>query len=138
MKLPLDKDGYHRVWLGEVDGVKCYDVKHRMVWREHYGEIPPRKHVHHKDGDKLNNHINNLELIDPTPHARMHRREMVGGYSVIDGVDHKICRQCLKTFPIDSFYKKPSGKHGNVSHHSYCKPCYNERVIERRRRKCLP
>lgn len=48
---------------------------HRAVWRYYNGEIPKRYHVHHKDGDKANNEINNLELIRIEEHLSKHYKE---------------------------------------------------------------
>ena len=36
---------------------------HRAVWEHHHGPIPPGYHVHHRDGDGLNNDLANLELV---------------------------------------------------------------------------
>ena len=36
---------------------------HRAVWEHHNGKIPNGYHVHHKDGDRNNNDISNLELL---------------------------------------------------------------------------
>lgn len=45
---------------------------HRYVWEYHYGEIPKGYHIHHKDHDKSNNDISNLECISPSNHATHH------------------------------------------------------------------
>lgn len=45
---------------------------HRQVWMDHYGEIPPGHHIHHKDGDTENNSIENLECVSPKDHAKKH------------------------------------------------------------------
>ena len=117
----LDRDGYRRIGVK-----KFYEAEHRIVWKRHKGPIPHDMHVHHKDENKLNNDISNLELIDPITHRRLHC-----GHTLVDGVWHKPCRECLEVFPYEAFYVKP-GKNG-PSRHSCCKPCYNKRVIERRR-----
>lgn len=36
---------------------------HRAVWEMFEGTIPPDKMINHKDGNKSNNDINNLELV---------------------------------------------------------------------------
>lgn len=126
----LDRDGYRMI------GVKrFYEAEHRIVWKRHNGPIPKGMHVHHKDGDRLNNVIENLELVDGTEHTRMHRQERAGGYEMRGGVWHKPCRECLEVLPLDKFYDKPSGKNGNPSKHCWCKRCYNKKVVERRRRR---
>ena len=35
---------------------------HRLVWEEFNGVIPKGLQINHKDGNKSNNHIDNLEL----------------------------------------------------------------------------
>lgn len=47
---------------------------HRVIWEEHYGEIPKGYVVHHKDGNKLNNDIENLELMSLKEHGNMHHK----------------------------------------------------------------
>ncbi|MFZ2189753.1 MAG: HNH endonuclease signature motif containing protein [Candidatus Magasanikiibacteriota bacterium] len=45
---------------------------HRAVWQYHNGEIPNGFHVHHKDGNRANNDIENLELLEGKAHEAMH------------------------------------------------------------------
>jgi len=56
-------------WNGGVD--QRYAVK---CWEKQTGhKKPPGLDLHHIDGDKRNNHINNLALISPSGHQRLHR-----------------------------------------------------------------
>jgi len=48
---------------------------HRDVWEHHNGEIPSGCAVHHKDGDRSNNDIGNLELFSRRGHASFHASE---------------------------------------------------------------
>ena len=48
---------------------------HRAIWEKENGPIPSGHHIHHKDGDKSNNSICNLEMISASEHARMHAAE---------------------------------------------------------------
>lgn len=49
---------------------------HRLVMENHLGRIlDPSEHVHHKDGDPLNNYIENLEVVTPQDHLDHHRRD---------------------------------------------------------------
>ena len=45
------------------DGVYTQKLVHRMVWEAFNGEIPTRLEVNHKDLDKRNNKLDNLELV---------------------------------------------------------------------------
>jgi hypothetical protein len=45
---------------------------HRVVWEKHNAAIPAGSHVHHKDGDRVNNHIGNLVLLVGCVHVSNH------------------------------------------------------------------
>lgn len=45
---------------------------HRTVWEYHNGEIPKGYHIHHKDEDRYNNNISNLELVLGNAHLSRH------------------------------------------------------------------
>ena len=45
---------------------------HRQIWIDNFGEIPKGYVVHHKDGDTLNNSIENLECISRHDHCSGH------------------------------------------------------------------
>ena len=53
-------------------------MKHyRKVWTEHYGPIPKDEkgrsyEIHHKDGDRDNNHISNLQCVSIEEHYQTH------------------------------------------------------------------
>ena len=47
---------------------------HVKVWRDHKGEIPKGYHVHHKDFNRANNEIDNLELIEKRMHMSLHKK----------------------------------------------------------------
>lgn len=48
---------------------------HRYVWVCENGDIPEGYHIHHKDGDKSNNDISNLELLTTKQHYQKHWEE---------------------------------------------------------------
>lgn len=45
---------------------------HRVIWEEHYGPVPEGCVIHHKDDNKTNNDIDNLELMEWGAHSRLH------------------------------------------------------------------
>ncbi len=61
------KDGY---W---VNGMPIH--AQRWVWINHHGAIPDRMDIHHKDGDKSNNEIENLEMLSRSEHLKRHWKE---------------------------------------------------------------
>ena len=61
------KDGY---W---VNGMPIH--AQRWVWINHYGAIPKGMDIHHKDGDKNNNEIENLEMLSRSEHLKRHWKE---------------------------------------------------------------
>jgi hypothetical protein len=66
-KFYLDKStGY---WISS----KCPKIRaHRWVWQNVFGKIPSGCHIHHKDGNKSNNSIENLELMSRHAHLSLH------------------------------------------------------------------
>lgn len=48
---------------------------HVAVWKYHNGDIPKGYHVHHLDGDRTNNQIENLFLIPAGVHSSWHQHE---------------------------------------------------------------
>ena len=134
MKGTIDRDGY-RYFLFHRKGEPVRRVaEQRLMWEQAYGPIPDGMDVHHRDENKLNNVLENFELIPKSEHQRMHQRAR-WSYVLIDEIWHKACRECFEVLPLDAFYDKPSGKSGGKSKHCWCKNCYNEKVIARRNRR---
>jgi hypothetical protein len=48
---------------------------HRLIYEAYYGQIPDGYHVHHIDGNKLNNRIDNLQLLSKSEHSSLHNSE---------------------------------------------------------------
>jgi hypothetical protein len=73
----------HRIYFGK----KFYKQKdgywanmmpihaHRWVWINNYGAIPEGMDIHHKDGNKDNNEIKNLEMLSRSEHLKRHWAE---------------------------------------------------------------
>jgi hypothetical protein len=47
---------------------------HRDIYIEANGPIPEGYHIHHKDGDSLNNSLENLECLTPKQHCAAHSK----------------------------------------------------------------
>jgi hypothetical protein len=50
--------------------------EHRLVWEMFNGPIPEGHVIHHKDGNKRNNSIENLECLPKGEHHSHHMREI--------------------------------------------------------------
>jgi hypothetical protein len=73
----LNKQGYVLIHKPEYENSykHGYILEHRYVMEQHLGrKLQPGEDVHHKNHDKQDNRIDNLEIIDHTEHSRMHRR----------------------------------------------------------------
>ncbi len=46
---------------------------HRLEWEKYYGKIPEGFIIHHKDENKLNWNIENLELLSRSKHLKKHK-----------------------------------------------------------------
>jgi hypothetical protein len=58
---------------------------HRLVAETFIGEIPKGYQVHHKDGNKQNNNVENLEILSIKEHARETHEMYPHNY---DGMNH--------------------------------------------------
>lgn len=45
---------------------------YRKIYKEHYRSIPRGYHIHHKDGNHSNNHIDNLQCVSAQEHFQIH------------------------------------------------------------------
>ena len=69
--------GYVRVWCPDHPTAKKdgYALEHRKVWHDANGPIPPGHHVHHRNRDRGDNRLANLELVEASDHLRKHVAE---------------------------------------------------------------
>lgn len=71
-------------WFGSKSG--CVPKRlHVYVWEKHNGKIPNGSHIHHIDGNKDNNEIENLQLVTKKEHDDIHASERsTNGKSIIE------------------------------------------------------
>ena len=67
------KTGYYHRYK-KIDDKRINFMIHRCVWEYYNGEIPDGYVVHHKDFDKSNNDISNLQLMTQEEHMKIHSK----------------------------------------------------------------
>jgi hypothetical protein len=72
--MSLHRDGHYRVH-GWVNGKARHQYVSRMVWEYFNGEIEDGLILHHKDMDKLNNRLENFQLLTNSEHNSIHYDE---------------------------------------------------------------
>lgn len=95
---------------------------HRWVWINYNGPIPKGCHIHHRDRDKGNNDINNLELMSRSAHLRLHSK---------DESRIKHAREMAEKYrPLTTkWHASPEGKAWHKFHALKCKFGKNDPVL---------
>lgn len=119
----LTKSGYLRYRKDDAGRLR---LEHDLVWEAAHGPIPKGMYVHHKDHNKTNNDLSNLELVDALEHKRLHS----GCIKDENGEWLKPCKVCGEYKPCTPehwYYVRGciTGKE--------CKKCYVKKVVEQRR-----
>lgn len=73
-KYYISKQGYYSR-DERKNGKRKMILLHRVIWEEANGSIPVGYHIHHKDENRLNNSLDNLELLPSSQHSSHHRKE---------------------------------------------------------------
>ena len=68
-------------WKDDIYHMGCYGyyvnnqkkLLHRVKYEEYYGTIPKGYIIHHKNGDRSSNDIDNLQCMTASEHTKMHR-----------------------------------------------------------------
>src|SRR4051812_33551634 len=124
--MSITAKGYSRI---VVNGRQV--MEHDYVWEQHHGrKIPPGHDVHHIDEDKLNNTIDNLQLVTKLEHKRIH-----SGCELRDGVWWNPCGVCgdLKPISLEHWYISREG----WPLYGRCRPCHIRRVVSDKRLRKL-
>jgi len=125
----IDGHGYFRCGRKRV---------HRIIWEHYNGSIPKGFDIHHKDGNKFNNDISNLECICHKKHLSMHMKansikihawlKTVKGYKFLS---EKAKRQ-WKEMPLKTFTCQNCSKEFQTKHNRFVKYCGDNCVMSAR------
>jgi len=100
---------------------------HRRAIEKHLGrQLGKFEHVHHKNGNKLDNRLENLEVMTLSEHLSLRMTK----YPVIDD-SKKECGRCHMILPLESFFKRNS----MLGYATLCKKCMALGCRERRARR---
>lgn len=102
--------------------------EHRLVMEKRIGRfLDNDEKVHHKDGNRKNNRVSNLEIVCEKDHQRLHK-----GWRKIDGHWFKTCGMCNRGLRVEgNFYRLSTwDKHDYKCNEfaSICKQCYQLRA----------
>jgi len=117
-----DSKGYRCIW---IDGKSI--KLHVLLWERINGTKPPGFVLHHRDFDKANYAVSNLELLSESAHRRIHAgwvRNEQGEWAA------KPCNACGEVFPLDRFYPRKG-----YTPSALCRTCHNAAILRRRRRE---
>ena len=85
-KYTINRDGYY----------ESTTVGRKMLHNDVYGVVPVGHEIHHIDGNKTNNNLDNLKALTPSEHTKLHAKERNGS-----GMNKKV--KCIETgFVFDS------------------------------------
>lgn len=77
--------GYLHMSGGPTRQERNYILLHRLVWMVANGEVPDGMEVNHKDGNKHNNRLSNLELITRSDNVKHALRTLGKKFGFLSG-----------------------------------------------------
>lgn len=98
-------------------------LEHRFVVEKQFGvKLTRNQYVHHKNGNKIDNRIENLEIMTPIEHNRTHKEKLP---------KIKICIECGKEFEPPISHRKRNiicSKECWLKHQKKVSPFQNKKI----------
>lgn len=110
-------------WIGSRGYLKCWvngreKMLHECIWEQYHNcKKPNGFQIHHIDGNKQNNSIENLELVSGSIHRRVHANWVRDSNGMFIA---KPCTKCNRILSFDNFYERRG--YGTPS--ALCKQCH--------------
>lgn len=115
-----------RYWRDENTGKKEIEPEARWIWEMNYGPIPEGMCISHKDGDRCNSKLQNLELVTMLDVKKKQQKN----YMTVNGTLFKYCPKCNQWLSIENFKI-----HHKIGYQSYCISCAKKDGKERREKQ---
>ena len=97
-------------------------LEHRKVWFDFYGDLPDGHVVHHINGDRHDNRIENLQAMSRSDHMKEHYKEGLGLRNGEREYEQLTCVVCKVSFIRKAHINRANdkmhkAKHRACSHH---------------------
>jgi hypothetical protein len=102
LRFTINRDGYYECTT--IDRL----MLHNYNWEKINGKIPNGYELHHKDLNKINNEVSNLQLVTPKQHTEIHSKIRNGS-----GMNKKV--KCIETGEIFDSIVQVAKKHNQYS-----------------------
>lgn len=99
----ITKDGYIEI---KVEDPNKWELKHRVIWEQHHGEIQKGHAIIFADGDKSNLDIDNLLLVSRKQLLFMNRNNLITENKDFTKIGVNIANVMIKLSEIESKNKK--------------------------------
>ena len=120
-----EKTGYYLCSTQDEHGKR--KRMHVYVWEYFNGKVPRGCHIHHIDGDKSNNVIENLQILNASDHEKMHAES--------ETEKQKYWKQNF----VENVSKKSKEWHSSEEGHNWHKAHYErmkDKLHQKRKFKC--
>lgn len=114
-------------WTEVATPPRTRQSEHRLIAEAWFGGIPSGYIVHHKDGNRLNNDVSNLEPMSPIDHQHLHFGEDCQGF-ITDSVKQQIAQTVSIAGDISGQWRDKNWLQAELQTKPYAQIAYEQRV----------